>query len=394
MGILFEARSIYPNKSGGIENYLYMLVKAWNKYYPNDIIMLNVPIGTKLDYEAKLENVEILIDKKYEKIISLYKRNYLFRKALSFLIRVFPNLEPNLFGLRKSWVKFLDSRSDVIIYPFQREKFVHIANRTIFIMHDFREWDLKNGERRIINEQIIAIKNSAAVVVSWPYPYKRLIQLFPDLSYKTYEIPFLYDEYDSKVTNNGFAKPEFLYFPSANAIHKNHENLILGLKLHNDRYPNLKLKLICTGPIDPIRKKVIDKLVFKTNMNYMVEFLGFVDRTEVFKLYQNCYSVVTSSKYEAFSGAILEAIRFKKPVIASAIQPNVLFCEKYNLKLNLFDPDNPESIAKCIHDLIVNYPIHINYSTSGFQRLMNINSKNTVDQFREIAFKIKSSNEF
>ncbi len=391
MKILFEARSIIPGKSGGIENYLYMLVNAWKNNFKNDQIYLHIAPKTINDFKNKIGSANYLVDPVYNRTYKIIKRFFIAKLLLIISIKIFPFLENYFFGIRKKWICEMDKNVDVIIYPFQREKFVHDPNKTIFVMHDFREWDHKNGNKTIIKEQTRAIKESKAIVVSWPYPYNRILQIFPSSNSKLYKIPFLYDEFDEKNTHIKWDEKKYLYYPSANALHKNHENLIKGLSLYNQLNINNQIYLICTGPIDKTRQKKIDRVIFDNKMNDFVQFLGFVDREKVFDLLKNCYAVITSSKYEAFSGAILEAFKFKKPVLASEIKPITEFLDEYSLYLTLFDPNEPSSIADAIKKLTEDYFKHLEYSKKGFEKLRHITPKYTVDKFRNIALQISNN---
>ncbi|GEM_PF-2581117 len=393
MKILFEARSIIPGKSGGIENYLYMLVNAWKTEFKDDEISLHIPPGTEQKYIDKVGvDVNLLVDPVYKRTQKLGDRSRIIKLITTLLVKTIPRFESALFGLRKEWIRQMDEKVDVVIYPFQREKYVHDSSKVIFVMHDFREWDSNIGNRSIMDEQIKAINESSAIVVSWPYPKKRLLELFPKSRLKLFEIPFLYDPFVSNKLNTADHIGDFLYYPSANAVHKNHENLIIGLSMYNLLNPNKQLRLICTGPIDPKRKVVLDSLIDKHHAKQFIQFLGFVSREKVFDLYRNCFAVATSSKYEAFSGAILEAYKFKKPVIASSIAPNVEFLKKYGLELNLFDPNNPENIQNALQELTNNYSKYSVLSIQGFNVLKYITPEYTVTKFREIAQNLSLKN--
>jgi glycosyltransferase involved in cell wall biosynthesis len=388
MKILFEARSIIPNKSGGIENYLYMLVNAWKEEFIEDEIFIHIPPSTELLYRERIGEAIYLTDSVYRRTFKLVNTFFLLRLFLGIIIKLFPATENFFYGLRKKWIKKMDKSVDIVVYPFQREKFIHNPKKTIFVMHDFREWDIDEGNKKVIYEQIKAIKNAAAVVVSWPYPHKRLLELFPETKSKVFEIPFLYEVFTETDLSDNTTIGDFLYYPSANALHKNHENLIIGLSDFNRQNPAAKLKLICSGPIDFKRQKVLEELIEKFDAKEYVIFLGFISRDEVFKLYKECYAVITSSKYEAFSGAVLEAFKFKKPVIASAIPPITEFLSQYNLELALFDPNDSKSIANTIKELTNNYSRHLEISNIGFNRLKNITPRTTVAKFKDVALNI------
>lgn len=384
--VLFECRSIFPNNSGGIEYYLYMLVNSWLHYYPNDELFLHIPPGSNNEYLDKIKgHVFFVVDPFDNKIFNLTRKYFLLGIVILLISKISIRLENALNGFRPKWIKQNDNLFDIIIYPFQREKFVHDPSKTIFIMHDFREFDFKNGNRSVISEQTKAINNAKKIVVSWPYPYNRLLQLFPKVQSKAELIPFLYDPFD--IENSGKKTENFLYYPSANAKHKNHENLIKAIAILN-KARNVKIKLICSGPINAKRNKILRKLIELENIQDLVFFVGFLPRREVFNLYERCLAVITSTKYEAFSGAVLEAFRFKKPVLASRIPPIEDFLNHYALTIQLFSPDDPKDIANSITNVINNYEYNEMLSINGNNALKHIGPSFTASKFRELCLQI------
>ena len=384
MRVLFECRSIIPNKSGGIENYLYMLVKAWQQEFPDDKIILHIPPNTETEYIKKMGNVpNYKIDPVYKVITNIFLKNRILRYFPLLLAKLFPKLQDSLFGLRQGWMRHLDENCDVIIYPFQREKFRHDPNKSILVMHDFREWDLEGGDNSVRKEQENGIREISKIVTSWPYPFDRLNELWPQYGNKYFQVPFLYDPFniDKKFT---YSEPKYLYYASANAPHKNHENLIEGLCLYNKNNPTNQLKIICTGPIDSERNKLLQSIIQKFRVQEYFLFLGFVSRDEVFNLYENCFGVITSTTYEAFSGAVLEAFRFKKPVLASNIKPISSFLKSYSLKVTLFDPSNPNDIANSIQSFSTNYSDNLLNSLIANEKLKFITPTYTVTSIKNL----------
>lgn len=391
MRVLFECRSIFPGRSGGIENYLYMLVNGWLKHFPEDQIILHIPPNSKTKYLKRLgDKITYETDPFYRKTSILIHKNIIIKFFIHFISKLNPSAAKFFFGMRRKWIKYLDNKADIVIYPFQRELFVHDPKKTIFVMHDFREFDSASGDKKVIKEQIKAINNSARVVVSWPYPYHRLHELFPHSRIKAEMIPFLYDPFD--IIEASRKRENYLYYPSANAFHKNHETLIKAISIIN-RNRRDKIKLICSGPIDQSRNFILEELIKSENIQDQVKFIGFVNREQVNDLYKNCLAVITSTKYEAFSGAILEAFRFMKPVIASRITPIEQFLDFYNLSIQLFDPDDSQSIADGIELVLANYDANVKRSIKGNAILKNITPSYTISKFHDLCIQITKENE-
>jgi len=397
MKILFECKSIHPNYSGGIENYTYMLVNAWRKYFPQDHIVLNIPPETKRDYIEHLgndNNIEYKIDPVWKKIITIQKNNILLNFLFRALKKIIPSLWSVFNGYRRKWVRLLDIEADVIIVTFHKSKFIHNFQKTILVVHDLRNWDFEESKRikeKQIKIESYVIEKSNKIVVSWPYPMKRILQLFPQKKGAINMIPFMYDPFNhADITTNKAG--DYLYYSSNNGIHKNHENLIKGLALYNERNKGKQLKLICTGPIVKERDIVLQKLIKELGLEKIVSFLGFVKREEVFELYRNAFCIITSTKYEAFSGTMMEAYAFKKPVIGSKIPAITEFLDYYNIESLLFDPDSPEEIAFSIEMMCDNYNYYIKKSEEAFNKLKFITPEYTVKKFRELAKEITENN--
>ncbi len=385
MKILFEANSIVPNKSGGIEYFLYSLVKAWALEYPEDEIMLHIPPNTHQEYIKNVGECCFVVDPFYRFIYDVIDSKWIGRVITSRL-RKFKLLRYCLTGMRKGWIKIIDKTVDVVIYPFQRELFCHEPGKVIFIMHDFRMFDMPGGDQITMANQISAITKSAFVVVSWPFPFARLNEKFPDNSDRYFKIPFLYNSMDLKIEKNSVG--DFLYYPTGMAKHKNHINLIKALYLFNNCTSRKRLKIIFTGPeINELKNELI-KLIAELNMGEVVSFLGFVSRETVFNLYKNCYAVITPTLYEAFSGTILEAFRFEKPVLCSHIPAHEYFCKEYDLNIAMFDPFKPDDIAKSIEQLTQNYEYYEQLSIKGKNRLNFITPEYTSKAYHDLAEKI------
>jgi glycosyltransferase involved in cell wall biosynthesis len=381
MKILFEANSIIPNKSGGIEYFLYHLVNSWKKYYPEDEIFIHISPDTKDTFLERIGENMYVIDPFHEFFQGKIKKVSFLNRLLS-LVEVIPVIKNFTGGMRKKWIRNIDKMVDVIIYPFQREIFIHDPSKLIFIMHDFRMMDLPGGSQLTILNQQKAIMKSAYTVCSWPYPFKRLNQLFPKFISKFCEIPFLYDPID--LENEDTVVGNFLYYPAGLALHKNHKNLIIGL-YHYNRLYNKNLRLICTGPENAsLREECLD-LSASLGLSNSIDFLGFVDRRKVFKLYNECFAVITPTLYEAVGGPILEAFRFEKPVLASAIPPHEDFLKKYKLKIELFDPKKPMSIALSIDNIVQNYNFNMALSKEGKSALKFITPEYTISQYHKLA---------
>lgn len=385
--ILFECKAITPGNSGGIENYVYMLVNGWCKVYPEDEVFLHISSKTKTAFSEKLNSqVKYFVDPVVN-IVDRYFTTWPLKKVISLLSRI-NYIKSLLSGFRPAWVKKMDDQVDVVIYPFQRSLPVHDSSKAIFVMHDFRTWDLPGGNKHTLLLQKKAITQSAFVVASWPFPFKRLKEEFGELHSKFFQVPFLFDPMDNIVEKK--EPQDFLYYPAGIGHHKNHINLLKALAIYNTSNAK-KLRLICTGPENKVLKRELETLVQQLQIDKYIDFLGFVDRDKVFSLYQDCLAVITTTQYEAVSGAILEAFRFEKPVLASNIAAHTEFLKQFGIEIPLFDPNDPAEIAASIKFLVNHYEEIECLSKKGKESISHITETYTISLFRKLALKVKNA---
>lgn len=105
--------------------------------------------------------------------------------------------------------------------------------------------------------------------------------------------------------------PYFLYVGNAYP-HKNVEKMIEGFLLFSEKHPEYSLKLV--GKNDFFYQKLIKK-----TKNSHVEFMGFVNDSDLAKLYKYSTATIIPSLMEGFGLTTLEAMSMGSIVIASDI---------------------------------------------------------------------------
>ena len=95
---------------------------------------------------------------------------------------------------------------------------------------------------------------------------------------------------------------------------KNVENLVKSFKkLNRDKYKNLKLKIIGTGPLF----KNIENMIRKYGLSKNIVLLGYLNRNKIAYHLVNSDCFVLNSKVETFGVATIEALSCGLPVILS-----------------------------------------------------------------------------
>jgi len=94
---------------------------------------------------------------------------------------------------------------------------------------------------------------------------------------------------------------------------KGQEELILAFDAAIKDEANLRLKIVGKGELDgKLRQLILD-----LGIQDKVELLGYLNRSEIIKLMNNCDVIVSSSHYETFGVVLIEALSLGKPVIAT-----------------------------------------------------------------------------
>ena len=145
---------------------------------------------------------------------------------------------------------------------------------------------------------------------------------------------------DTTSLRRKYALPErFLLFPAQLWLHKNHMTLLQVLKrVESSR--GLQIPLVLTGGKYSAASRVLGYIA-DHSMHY-VHYLGRVPFTDLIGIYQMAALLVMPSLHESNSLPVLEAAAAGTPIIASRIPPNEELAQV--LRLNLFDPLNPEEL--------------------------------------------------
>jgi glycosyltransferase involved in cell wall biosynthesis len=143
-------------------------------------------------------------------------------------------------------------------------------------------------------------------------------------------------------------RPGYLLYPAQFWAHKNHVNLLLGLKLLKER-EGLALELALVGS-DKGNRAHVERVIGECGLEGQVQMLGFVSQEDLVWLYREALAL----SYMSFSGPEnmppLEAFALGCPVVASRIAGAE---EQLGAAALLVDPRDPADIArgiKAVHD--------------------------------------------
>lgn len=383
MRILIECRSVRPSTSCGVENFLYSLVRSFRANCPKDALKLNIPPGETTAYRDVLTDpaIELLEDPVARQVNTA--RKYLpVRGALAVFRMAHPALTRWLEGHRAGWAEACEQLVDVVLYPYKRDQILHCGVPTVLVMHDFYDFEFELRDARVAELQRNSLQMASAIIISWPGPFHSMAQFFPEHMHKTFMIPFCFEP--MPVLEAGqVSRPRDLLYPALSSPHKNHENLIRALGILRRR-GELCVRVHCPGFHRSGRLKELRKLVYEEKVDDWIEFPGFVSREALQRLYRQVAGVIAPTRYEAFSGAVLEAFQYGKPVACSRIPQVTSFNEIVGAHVRYFDPQDPDDIADAIVDLITNPEAYHRGSLQARSVLERITPARTARQYRQV----------
>lgn len=263
--------------------------------------------------------------------------------------------------------------------PMQYSPVYGIKTPIIITMHDLQEFHIPENfssrERihRTINNHK-AIFESDRIIVSFNHIKKDVLKYFKVAESKVSVCPPPFSEnwfttkqesdWQTLLNKFGISK-KYLLYPAATWPHKNHIKLLEVLK--EVRKSILDIKLVCTGNKTDFFDE-IDKKTKELKLEDSVKFLGIVSEADLIGLYMNAELVVIPTLYEAGSGPLYEAMRYKVPVICAKTTslPDTIADNRFT-----FDPQKTEEIAELIINMITN---------EDFKNQNKLNSNNRMNE--------------
>jgi glycosyltransferase involved in cell wall biosynthesis len=220
---------------------------------------------------------------------------------------------------------------DIFHVPVQYSPIYKTKIPVVITMHDLQEYHFPQNfsfkerlSRKIKNK--MGILDSDHIIVSFKHVKNDIINFFKIDGEKVSVCPppfaenWFVDEKETEWTDTSKKynlKGKYLLYPAATWKHKNHIKLLEAFKRIRD--DGLDYNLVCTGNKTEYYNNVIKKNIEKLEISGAVHFLGIVPEEDLISLYRNTSLVVIPTLYEAGSGPLYEAMRYKVPVICSNV---------------------------------------------------------------------------
>ena len=388
-------------KAGGIFTYSIGILRLLLKAKEIDkIVIITTP-------EVKNALLEIIDNKKIE--FSLLDRENSFNKIklfLSFFLydtsiiyqHYFP--KSKLLTKLRSISNFINpyqkivkrSKIKLLHVPIQYSPIYKTSVPVITTMHDVQEFHFPEfftaSERlhRAINS-FKSVSESDHIIVSFDHIKSDLMKYYsiPENKVSVCPPPFADDWFATKketdwqtLEKKYSLTKKYLLYPAATWPHKNHISLLEALKEVQKRTPDLNL--ICTGNktdyYDIIHKKILE-----FGLENSVKFLGIVPEEDLIGLYKRSELVVIPTLYEAGSGPLYEAMKYKVPVICANTTslPETVSNAKY-----IFNPTDVNELSELIIKMINDENEKRENVSNSEKRMKELGGENYLESFGKV----------
>lgn len=304
--------------NGGIETSLINLLSGLQEHFAitllicinmNDFEVMKAHIPAKINVEYVLSDNKLLSNNYYNKR----------KRGLNALEKLFESL---IKPIRKNYIKGQLKRKlaqyDVIVdYSLELLKYnLKLKFKPVGYFHySIKEYYAKNPHNLMIIKK--KLSNYDKIIVLNQQMLKELVEVLPE--YKEKSI-VLYNQLNfnkirdlSEEDVNLEVNADFIL--SVGRLEENQKDfttLIKAFKLAKERY-NILDKLVIIG--SGVSQKSLEDLVKNLNLSAEVYFLGH--KSNPYPWFKGCKTFVLSSKFEGLAMVLVEAMHFKKPIIAS-----------------------------------------------------------------------------
>lgn len=365
--------------STGSWNYMYSLVQALKKNYPDlDITIFldcvyqdyfNVMINKLTDIGIKTEQL-IPFDKNDSNkfVIKNKTKNKFLNKIINKVRRLLFNLKKN--RNKKNYLDF-----DLIFYTWPYEITpLGVDIPMFFIAHDFilshffGSYMGNNVYSNLVwNEirpQLESFYEKGIPIVSSPFIKEEAKRIFPQYADKVNvvfltklnDFTELSDEQITTVLKKFDINNDYILYANNAQLHKNLGQVVSAYYYIKQKYPNIKL--IITGFLTDNATCIVNNPYYADFVNdteeYDIKALGEVPSEDFSALLQGAKMVINASLCEAGSGSGVDAWSMNTPLVMSDIPPFKQQIEFLGTKAELFDPRNSKDIARAVLKLLDN----------------------------------------
>jgi len=334
--ILFTYQYAF-SKTGGIQTYNKNFIKSL-RHIENSTENISVEFYSIYDNFGDIKN---------EKNIKTYNSN------------IFKYVIMTLFNMRKFDVIIL-GHINLWVVGFLIKLFYY-NKRVIFCTHGIEIWKklTKNQYKILEKSEILTVSSfSKNELIKYNNKLKNRITVIPNCILN-YNKQFDFISSNKKRPFNLLTVTRL----DSSEVDKGIHNVLLAISKIKDKLNNFKYTIIGKGD----DRNRLEQIVNKYELNNIVEFLGYVE--DLNSYYKECDAFILTSKKEGFGIVYLEAMQYKKPIIAANFGGSVDVIED-NVIGFLPNYDDIEKIGESILKLYYDPKMRLEMGDKGYEKLI------------------------
>jgi glycosyltransferase involved in cell wall biosynthesis len=262
------------------------------------------------------------------------------------------------------------------------------VSMVVDLLHRDYPFSIPDGERAWREEYFQRLLLDADYVQGISnYTIARLLHHYPLSSERVF---FTYLPIDRRL-RNGPTRPverPFFIYPANFWIHKNHEILLIAYGLYRDTSSEDCWDLVFTGHLDK-RAEQLKSLANTLGIRRYVHFKGHLNEEEFVELFNRAGALVYPSLHEGFGIPLVEAMRFRKPIICSRSTSIPEIAGPAALYINAKDPVELASSMKRISE---DHELRARLVHAGDHRLREFSISKEIQKLAEILMIAKKRN--
>jgi glycosyltransferase involved in cell wall biosynthesis len=170
---------------------------------------------------------------------------------------------------------------------------------------------------------------------------------------------------------------KYCIYPANLWPHKNHKMLLVAFNMFTKRYPTHNLHLVLTGA-ELKRDGIIKKAVEQMGLADRVHFLGYLKEEELSAIWHRSLFLIFPSLFEGFGIPLIEAMRYRKPIIASNVTS---IPEVAGDAAIYFDPKKPDELVSSLCKIMEDESLCRLLVVKGHEQLKHYDFNRMIDEY-------------
>lgn len=350
----------YKNALSGLKTYIEELVSAINNHGSDDIEYI-------FSHDIhKIINNQFFVNSKFRLIRWLFQLRYFLWKQITLPL------------------KLLILKADLVVCPDYIAPML-TSSRKIVVVHDNLIWKYPRNYsffwRKYYTKLIsFGINSKTKIITTSNYSKEGLKLIFPNN-----KIFPIYQSSEALSNNeNNFNTKKYILHIGTFEKRKDLLTLIRAFKKLRDEL-KVDCKLVLAGSTSINGNNYvflkIQKYIFENKLSNSVLIPGYIDKSKVIYFFSNALMYVFPSLDEGFGIPLIEALKFKVPVICSNIP---IFKEIAKDSVLYFDKKDEFDLSQKMKKLIQNKNLSNKLVLKGEERVKKFNRHNFIKDFEKI----------